>query len=62
MTANHILESGSKTLKVDAMMLIESLVLGVDEHLEEDGINILVAYRRTVLVEILANEFAVGAI
>ena len=48
--------------RVDADVLVESLVLGIHECLEEVGVHLLVFHRSTVLVEVLADELSVGAI
>lgn len=43
-------------------MLVEALVLGVDQSLEEGRVYLFVFYGSTVLVEILTYQLAVGAV
>ena len=61
-TGEHILCGSKKSLEVDAMVAIETLVFGVDKSLEEDWINIGILHRGAVLVEILANHHAIGTV
>ena len=44
------------------MMLIEAFVFSGYERLEEDGVDGVVGHGSTVLVEELAQQFAVGAV
>ena len=55
-----ILQGSSKSLIVDTMMTVETLILGINQGLPEGGVNIVVAYRGTVLAKELANLFAIG--
>ena len=59
---HHVLEGGAQTAEVDAVMAVETLVLGVDEHFEELGIDGIIGYRRAVLVIVLADGLSVGAV
>ena len=43
-------------------MLVEALVLGVDQSLEEGWVYLFEFYGSTVLVEILTYQLAVGAV
>ncbi len=58
----HILESGEKSSVVDAMMQIETFVLGTYQCIDDVWRYFLKLHRRTVLVEILAYQHAVGTI
>ena len=58
----HILECCSKAFEVDAVMLIEAFVFGVDECCDEIFADFVVFYRRAVLVEVFAEEFAIAAV
>ena len=59
---HHVLESGTQAAKVDAVMLIEALVLGVDKDLEELRVDRFISHGRAVLVIVLADGLAVGTV
>ena len=57
-----VLHSATQSQEIDAMMAIETLVLGIDQSLPEYWIDLLILYRGAVLLEILADKFAVRAV
>ena len=57
-----LLGDGSESGVVDAVMRIETLVLGIDESFPEHGVHLFVCNGRTVFAEELTNGLAVGAI
>ena len=48
--------------RVDTDMLVESFILGIYQCLEEIGCYLIIFYRSTVFVEILADEFSISRI
>ena len=59
---HHILGSSTQTAKVDAVVHVETLVLGIDKHLEELRVYRVIRHRRAVLIIVFANGLAVGAV
>ena len=59
---HDVLHRGKKSLIVNAMMLVEAFVLGSDEGINHIGGNLGELDRRAVLVEVLANQHAIGTI
>ena len=53
-----VLHSATQSQEIDAMMAIETLVLGIDHSLPEYWIDLLILYRGAVLLEILADKAA----
>ena len=48
--------------RVDTDVLVEALILGVYQCLEEGRVHVFVFHRSTVLVEILTDELAIGTV
>ena len=57
-----ILHGTKESDGVNTQMLVEALVLGVDQSLEEGWVYLFEFYGSTVLVEILTYQLAVGAV
>ena len=57
-----VLQGTTQSQEIDAMMAIETLVLGIDQSLPEYWIDLLILYRGAVLLEILTDKFAVRAV
>ena len=57
-----LLGYSSKGAVVDAVMMVEMFVLGVDEGFPEHGVHLFVSDGCAVLAEELAYQFAVGAV
>ena len=57
-----VLQGGSESRVVNAVVRVESLVLGIDECFPEDGVDILVVDRCAVLTEELAYLLTVGTV
>ena len=57
-----VLQGTTQSEEIDAMMAIETLVLGIDQSLPEYWIDLLILYRGAVLLEILTDKFAVRAV
>ena len=57
-----ILHGTKESDGVNTQMLVEALVLGVDQSLEEGWVYLFVFYGSTVLVEILTYQLAIGAV
>ena len=58
---NSILNSAANAFEVNAMMLIETLVLGINQRMPESGRYLTVPHRYAVLLKIAAKENAIGA-
>ena len=59
---DDVLHHGEERLKVNAPVVIETLIFGVDEGFPEHGVHFLVLHGRAVLAEELANHHAVGTV
>ena len=59
---HQVLERGTQAAEVDAVVAVETLVLGVDEHREELRVDGVIGNRGAVLVVVLADGLAVGAV
>ena len=57
-----VFQGGKETDGVDALMIEETLVLGVDEGTPKLRVHLLVLHRLAVFVEELSEEHSVGAI
>ena len=57
-----ILGSSENADRVDTDMLVETLILGIYQSLEEGWVHLIVFYRSTILIEILTDELAIGTI
>ena len=57
-----ILGSSENADRVDTDMLVETLILGIHQCLEEGRVHLVVFYRSTVLIEVLTDELAIGTI
>ncbi len=58
----HILGCREKSLNINAQVIVETLILGIDQHLEERRVHLIILHRSTVLVIELSYHLAVGAI
>ena len=59
--SHGILHSASDTLEVDAMMLIEALILGVYKRVPEGWCDLVIPHRYSVLLKITAKKHTVRA-
>mgnify|MGYP000024234497 CR=1 FL=1 len=57
-----VLQCSENALEVDAVVTVETFVLGGNERLEKDGVDGIVWHRRTVLAEKLSHQLAVGTV
>ena len=57
-----ILGSSENADRVDTDMLVETLILGIYQSLEEGRVHLVVFYRSTILIEILTDKLAIGTI
>ena len=57
-----VLDGGKHANEVDALVMIESLVLGIDEGFPKFRIDILILHGGAVFVEILADHHTVGTV
>ena len=62
MTTKDVLHGREKTDDIDAMMLIETLVLCIDKGTYQDGRYLLIGDRRTVLVKVAPHQDFVAGI
>lgn len=59
---DSILCRTEQTDRINTLMLVETFIFRIDQHLPEDRIHLIVFNRGTVLIEILTNLFSVSAI
>ena len=62
MMDNQVLECSAHTLEVNAPMVVEALIFGVDEKSVKHGVYFFVAHWGSVFLVVFAYEFAVGTI
>ena len=62
MMQEGVFGSTEYTDRVDTDVLVEALIFRINQSLEEGWIHLFIFYRCTVLVEVFANQLAIGTI